>query len=262
MPNPYDDLLSDDQEEQPKPKVEPQPSETPLDPLNDPRFQQTGPEPLQAILYQINAFNKEGEAFSRLLSDLRVVDHEVASTAKKLFFVTKDPHVRGSLAGEKQYHQLQEKKFLMIIEPMLTLAKMHLEIVKRYNLDIDEHYFSVEKEEREVASDKVIAMDGINLQRKILGEATDSLQILAAGLKDTERRIKEYVNVGGKNNISQSEYELIVRKRETLTSGREHQFDYTIFDVNLLDKTALSLGIFVKETSAQYLKKLGKALNL
>lgn len=262
MPNPYDDLLADHPEEQPKAKVDPPSTEAAPDPLNDPRFQQTGPEFLDVILHKVTAFNKEGEAFSRLLSDLRVVDHEVPSVAKKLFFVTKDPHVRGNLQGEKQYHQLQEKKFRMIIEPMRELASMHLEIVKRYNQDIDEHYFSVEKEEREVESDKVLAMDGINLQRKILGEATDSLQLLTGGLRATEKRIKDYVNAGGRNNISQSEYDIIVRKREELTSGREHHFDYVIFDVNLLDKTALSLGIYVKETSAQYLQKLGKALNL
>jgi hypothetical protein len=105
-------------------------------------------------------------------------------------------------------------------------------------------------------------MDGINLQRKILADAYNALQILTDGLADTERRFEKYVNAGGINNISSSEYELIVRKREALTSGLDHHFDYTIFDVNLLDKTAFSLGIYLKETSAQYLKKIGKALDV
>ena len=43
---------------------------------------------------------------------------------------------------------------------------------------------------------------------------------------------------------------------------RDHQFDYGLFDVNLLDKTAILLGIFVKETNTQYLDKLGKAFQL
>lgn len=49
------------------------------------------------------------------------------------------------------------------------------------------------------------------------------------------------------------------QKREQLTSGLDHNFDYRIFDANLLDETAFALGIYLKETSVQYLHKLGKA---
>jgi len=64
------------------------------------------------------------------------------------------------------------------------------------------------------------------------------------------------------NNISASEYEIIAQKREQLTSGREHRFDYSFFNVNLLDKTAISLGIYMKETTSQYLGKLEDAFEL
>lgn len=266
--NPYDDILSgdNDAERTPLPKPDPEPAAAPRpqalfsepDPLNDPRFQDDGPEALDAILAELDAFRAKAADFSRLLSELRVIDHKADSSVKRLFLQSDDPHVRGTLLGEKQYHVLQAKKFRMIIEPMRTMAEEHLALATRFNRDVDEHYFSVEKTDREIKSGKTLAMDGIILQRKILGEATDSLQILEGGLKDTERRLKGYVNAGGRNNLSQSEYEMIVRNRSALTSGREHNFEYEFFDVNLLDKTALSLGIFMKETSNQYLKGLGE----
>lgn len=219
-----------------------------------------GPDDLDRILDQLKVFETEAADFSRLLSDLRVVDHAVRGKVARIFIVADDPHDRGNLAGEKQYHELQTQKFLAIIVPMRELAERHLDTVKRFNMDIDEHYFNANKNERQVESEKTRVMDGINLQRKILNEASDALRTLTAGLIDTERRIRKYVNAGGRNNISQSEYELIVRHREDLTGGHRHRFDYRIFDTNLLDKTAITLGIYLKETSAQYLRKLGEAL--
>lgn len=259
MPNPYDDILNDgatDPAEQPARQ-----SAFSIDPLNDPRFQQEGPDDLDAILDNVRRFERLAETFSQLLSQLRAIDHQVRNKVARLFVVTEDPHRRGTLAGEKQLHELQTRKFLAIIEPMRELALLHLDIVKRYNADIDEHYYNPDKNEATVASEKTRVMDAINLQRKILADGAEDLKILRDGLADTERRIKEYINAGGVNNISRSEYELLVRKREAMSSGREHQFDYPVFDVNLLDKTAISLGIYLKETSTQYLDKLGKALN-
>ena len=260
MPNPYDDLFDNDDE-----RVEPTRPQSlggfkPSVDLNDPRFFNTGPEPLDEILQDIEAFNAKGAEFSRLLSQLSVADHKVSNTVTRMFFVMDDPQDRGSLAGERQYHELQEKKFRMIAGPMRELAELHLATVKQFNRDIDKNYYSVEKTDRDVQSDITRAIDGINLQRRVLGDACDNLQILTAGLKDTERRIKTYVNAGGVDNISVSEYELIARNREELSSGREHRFDYEFFDVNLLDKTAINLGIYLKETSNQYLGKLQKAL--
>jgi len=270
MPNPYDDILSGEEpekkpsprEEIPDPPPPPAAASTGYEPvdLDDPRFQDDGPEALDEVLESLRAFNEKALVFSRLLSELRVVDHEVKGTIARIFLEVDDPHRRGSLAGEKQYHELQMTKFRAIIEPMRELGDLHLATVKQFNRDIDEHYYSVEKTDQVIASEKKRAVDGINLQRKILGEATNSLQILNKGLVDTERRIRGYVNAGGKNNISNAELQLLERQREDLTNGREQGFDYAFFDVNLLDKTALSLGIYLKETSAQYMKKLGEAM--
>ncbi len=256
MPNPYDDIFADGKEKNQAP-TPPAPS----DELLPPAFAEDGPDDLNLLLAQVAEFNRRAEDFSRQLSQLRVVDHEVKGKLARLFVVTADEHKRGTLAGEKQYHTLQTSKFVAIIEPMRALAELHLETVRRFNLDIDEHYFHPEKNEAQVASEKTLVMDGINLQRKILADAAEDLKILTGGLADTERRLKGYVNAGGENNLSASELELLIRKREALTSGRQHQFDYRVFDVNLLDKTAISLGIYLKETSTQYLKQLGQALS-
>jgi hypothetical protein len=263
MPNPYDDLFDNPLPEK-KPTAEGKTAEEPA-PKSEPSFvfdddfDPDGPDALDEVLALIVDFNGHAERFSKRLSELRVVDHEVKGKVARIFLVAEDPHSRGSLAGEKQYHLLQTEKFFAIIEPMRELAKLHLGIVKQFNRDIDEHYFSVEKTKGQIESEKTLAMDGINLQRKILSEAASALNILREGLEDTERRLKGYVNAGGKNNISQSEFELLVRKREQLTSGLDHRFDYSVLDTNLLDKAAFSLGIYLKETSAQYLNKLGKA---
>ncbi|NJC25330.1 hypothetical protein [Neolewinella antarctica] len=262
MPNPYDDLFDADDDDKKRDAPASQQAagfKSSID-LDDPRFQHTGPEALDEILTAIQQFNGRAAGFGKLLSELRVPDHEVSNRVARLFFVVDDPQDRGSLAGERQYHELQEQKFRLIVEPMRGLAELHLNTVKQFNRDIDEHYHSVEKSERQVKSDLTLAMDGINLQRRVLGDAHDHLNILAVGLKDTERRMKYYVNAGGTNNISASEYELIGRKREALTTGREHGFDYEFFDVNLLDKTAIGLGIYLKETSSQYLSKLERAM--
>lgn len=262
--NPYDDLFDHAANDEPgKPAPKPAPPPEPLAAYSfDPSSYVAGPDALDAILDKLLEFNKKAEGFSQLLSQLRVVDHAVKNKVARIFFVADDPHDRGNLPGERQYHALQLAKFEAIIVPMRELAEWHLATVKQFNDDIDADYFNPDKTSGEVASEKSRAMDGINLQRKILADATNALQILTEGLNDTERRLRKYVNAGGKNNLSSSEYELLVRKRETVTSGLEHHFDYAIFDVNLLDKTAFSLGIYLKETSAQYLKKIGKALDL
>ena len=134
----------------------------------------------------------------------------------------------------------------------LTLAKIHLNTVRQFNRDINKDYFSIGKSDRDVKEDKSIAIDGINMQRKILADATNDLFILKDALEHTEGRIEKFINVGGIDNISSSEHEIIIQKRSMLTSGRDDQFDYSIFNINLLDKTVISLGIYMKETSSQY----------
>ncbi len=104
-----------------------------------------------------------------------------------------------------------------------------------------------------------MAIDHINTQRKILADAAISLSILEEALSNTENRLRDYINAGGINNISRSEYEILTQKRITLTSGQQHQFDYSFFKMNLLDKTAIAMGVYLKETTSQYLDKLNKA---
>ena len=180
----------------------------------------------------------------------------------RYFLVSEDKHDKKSLVGERRYHNLLTDKFTKIIAPMRDLAKLHFDIVQQFNRDIDKHYYSFDKPDSVVKSDKTQAINGINLQRRILADAESNLEILRNGLIDIERRIKKYINIGGVNNISSSEYQIIVQKREDLTSGRNHHFDYSFFNVNLLDKTAISLGIYMKETTSQYLGKLEEAFLL
>jgi len=45
-----------------------------------------------------------------------------------------------------------------------------------------------------------------------------------------------------------------------LTDGIEHQFNYTFFALNVVDRVSLKLGKVAKETTAQYLQKLSLAL--
>jgi hypothetical protein len=263
MPNPYDDLFDKPDSQAGDPKDQKMPvnkAEESIQPLADLEFNDPGPEPLEEILDNIAAFNQRAERFSRMLSELRVIDHKVSNPVTKIFLVTKDPHNRGSLEGERQYHALQEQKFRLIIEPMRELGTLHLAIVRQFNRDIDENYYSVEKSDAEIRSDKARAIDGLNLQRRILADAAESLLVLADGLEDTEKRLSNYVNAGGENNISRAELELLTRKREQLTSGVEHNFDYRFFDANLFDKTAISMGFYMKETSSQYLSKLIRAV--
>ena len=258
MPNPYDEIFNSDDEE--KKSSEPLFSKEDLE--ADDRFEMDGKEPLDEILDTVRQFEYQAEAFSKLLTKTRAIDHKVENKITRLFLVTKDPHDKKNLTGERRYHELQAKKFEDIIVPMRSLAQLHLNAVQQFNRDIDKHYYSIDKTDRDIKSDKDYAINGINLQRKILADAASDLDILKDGLADTERRIKQYINAGGHNNISTAEYEMIIRKRTDLTSGTVHQFDYSFFDINLLDKGALFLGVYMKETTSQYLGKLMMALNV
>ena len=147
MPNPYDDLFDNPLPEKKAERVDdPQPDQLPvIEPVFslDDNFDPDGPDALDEILALNAEFNGHAEQFSKILSKLRVVDHEVKGKVTRLFFVSKDPHQRGSMAGEKQYHALQTEKFSVIIEPMRKLAELHLNIVKQFNRDIDDLLFSL-----------------------------------------------------------------------------------------------------------------------
>ena len=260
MPNPYDDIFNPDGNREKGEKKPPIDFGTSDFEMED--YPKPDKDPLDEILDSIKLFTKEAESFSQLLSKMRAIDHKDEGNVLRYFFVSEDKHDKKSLSGERRYHDLLIVKFVTIITPMRDLAKLHFNTVQQFNRDIDKHYYSFDKSDRVVKSDKAQAIDGINLQRKILADAESSLEILHKGLASTERRIKKYINVGGMNNISSSEYEIIVQKRVELTSGRKHRFDYSFFNVNLLDKTAISLGIYMKETTSQYLGKLEDAFEL
>jgi len=251
MSNPYDDLFGNNPPRSFGANMQPMPRED-THPENQ-------PEPLDEILVKNALFNEKAQTFSTLLSRLRVVDHKVPNEVLAMFVNLGENHDQGSLAGEKSFHELLSKKFRLIIEPMRELAALHLEAVKQYNNDIDGNYFSVEKEDRAVKSEKAEAVDGILLQRKILSEAAENLQILQAALQACERRMKKYVNAGGVNNLSAAELSLLTSNRDRLTAGLEHQFNFSFFDINLFDKTAITLGVYLKENTAQYLQRLMSA---
>ncbi len=261
MPNPYDDIFDDGGED--KKSSQPNPPEfSPEEFEEEDHFISDGKEPLDEILESIRLFQQDAESFSQLLSRTRSIDHKVVSNIVRFFIVRDDPHDKRSLNGERQYHNLLRDKFSNIIVPMRALAQLHLKTIQQFNRDIDKNYFSIEKTDRDVKSDKDRAIDGMNLQRKILADGANDLEILTNALQDTERRIKKYINAGGMHNISNAEYEIIVQKRSTLTRGQDHKFDFSIFDINLLDKTAISLGVYMKETTSQYLGKLLKAFEI
>ncbi len=256
MPNPYENLFDPEKEPERSENTE---ESSPIVPLGD--FPEESPEVLDDILTSIEKFNDQAHPFSQLLSQMQATEHEVGNRIFSLFLDVPDRHDQKSLAGERQYYEGLKAKFIQIIVPMRELAEIHLNTVKYFNDHIDEDYYSIEKTDRQVRFEKAQAVDGISLQRKILAEAARHLQILTVALQDTERRIRQYINQGGKDNISNSEYEILLHQRTRLSSGLDHQFDYAIFDVNLLDKAFLSLGIYQRETSAQYLGKLVRAFD-
>ncbi len=257
MPNPYEDFFNNEKKEPEKPS-----SEEALEPIDFSEHPENHKEPLDEVLDSINLFREKAESFSKLLSATKAVDHKVVNNIARLFLVTEDHHDQESLAGEKKYHTILKDKFLNIIEPMKGLAKIHLDTVTQFNRDIDKNYYSIEKLDREVKNEKERAVDGINLQRQILADAADDLQILEEALNATEKRIRRYIDVGGKNNISTSEAALLKSDREALTEGRTVQFQYSFFKINMIDKTAISLGVYLKETTSQYLGKLMTAFEI
>lgn len=260
MPNPYDDIFD------PGGNRDKGEDKSPINfgasDFGKDNYPKPDKDPLDEILDSIKHFTQEAESFSQLLSKMRAIDHKDEGSILRYFLVSEDKHDKKSLGGERRYHDLLTDKFEKIITPMRDIARLHFNIVQQFNRDIDKHYYSFDKPDSVVKSDKAQAINGINLQRRILADAESNLDILRKALTSTERRIKKYINVGGMNNISSSEYEIIVQKREELTSGRNHGFDYSFFNVNLLDKTAISLGIYMKETTSQYLSKLEEAFLL
>ncbi|WP_299434633.1 hypothetical protein [uncultured Aquimarina sp.] len=256
MPSLYDDLFEDDGA---KNELTNRKRKS-LD-VDDHLFPENQKESLDEILLLIKQFNVQAEPFSQLLSHTRAVDHEVEKGILDFFLITKDKYNQGTLVKERKYYEILQSKFTSIIAPMKDLAHIHLQTIKQFNSDIDKDYYSVEKTDKQVKSEKEAAINHINIQRKILADAATSLSILEEALANTEDRLRTYINAGGINNISSSECEILTQKRISLTNGQLNQFDFSFFKINLLDKTAIAMGMYLKETTSQYLGKLNKVFN-
>lgn len=259
MPDKYDDFLFDEEEEKKDPLFE---DDIDKYGLSSPYVPEDMKEPLDEILDNTALFQEKAESFSKLLSDSRAVDHKVESGFSKLFMAAPDRQARKNLKGEREYHNYLSSLFEQIIVPMKELAEIHLATVKQFNRDIDKSYYSIEKMDREIEIEKSKAVEGIYLQRLVLSDAATDLEILEDALTATEKRLKKYIDAGGSNNISSSEVAILSSKRDRLTRGEDHSIDYTFFKLNVLDKTAVTFGLFQKETSVQYVKGLAKAFNL
>ncbi len=260
MPNPYEDMFEETPEtndHQDEHSISSQP--TPLFSNNDSLENESNSESLDEILLHIDTFNKKAVPFSKLLSQIGIMEHKVDGSWKRLLFENEDKKDQGSLQAERDYHESLKYKFTQIIVPMKELGQLHMECVQQYNEDINKEYYSLEKSDGAVKLDKINATNGINLQRKILDEAANFLLILKNGLIETEKRIRLYINQAGANSISNSEFELLVQKRIELTNGYTHEFNYIIFDMSILDKAAISLGFYTKTTTSQYAGRIRDA---
>jgi len=259
MSNPYDDIFDDESgKKQSQPPIPPEALPQVPEPLEKATPEK---ESLDEILDNIELFNHDAEAFSKLLSETRSIDHKETKGLLQYFVIIPEKDRPENLKEEREYHNLLSRKFERIITPMVNLAKIHLQTIKIFNEDIDDSYYSVEQSDGQVKINKTLAQDGINLQRKVLADGADNLSTLETALEVSESRLSNYVNTGGINNISAAELVMITQKRTQLTSGLLHKFDYSFFTINLLDKTALTLGVHFKETSSQYINKLSKAFS-
>jgi hypothetical protein len=222
-------------------------------------------EPLEIIKGMIAGFKEKSDAFAVFLSETRAIDHldegRSANLLLSLFIDTGLSHSRGSLEAEKAHYALLQKKFGDTITQMKDLALMHLDVVKRFNADIDEHYYSMEKSQELVRAEIKSVIAQINLQRRILGNAARDLDILESAMQACEKRLKRYIDFGGKQNLSASEYAMLKQTRTDMTSGFSLHFNYAFFDISLIDKLAITFDIYMKKTTAEYLQNLLRAMD-
>lgn len=262
MSNPYESAFGEEQ--QPAKQGVDKPKEG-LDFSNLPPLEESDLTPaLDELLARCEAFTQEATAFGQLLSRLRVVDHQVRGTGKqhwlKLLIEIEDKHQQPSLAGERKYFRLLQDKFSAIIVPMKALAEQHLVCLKQFHDEIDENYYAPNKTDLEVKREIERVKGDLLLQRQILHDAQRALVILKDALAATEYRLNSYINAGGENNLATAELVLMKKDRQQLTDGITHNFNYTFFALNLLDKASLKFGLVPQKTTAQYLSGLSLAL--
>ncbi|CAL2095519.1 hypothetical protein [Tenacibaculum sp. 190524A02b] len=261
MSNPYNDIFDSGEKEKTTPQAQ-NTNRTADSSLNfdtDNRFTTDGKEALDEVIENITIFQKQAIPFSELLTKVAAINHKVAKNPFSIFIVADDLHDQYSLEAEREYHILLQQKFNAIIVPMKVLAKMHLETVLKFNNEVGKEYYSVDKSNKTIKKEKELAIEGLNRQRIILANGASDLEILFDAIKNTEQRIKKYINAGGHNHISRAEYEVITQKTEALLHGYNHQFDYSVFAINTIDKAIIYLGFYMKQTTAQYTNKLRKA---
>lgn len=262
MPNPYESAFG---EEDKTPKKPADAEEKKMDFSNLPPLEGSDLTPaLDILLERCAAFSQQATSFGQLLTRLRVVDHRVSLAVKQswLQFLVKvnDPHEQVSLAAERKYYQLLQDKFAAIIEPMKTLAEEHLQCLKQFHFEIDEHYYDPNRTDLELKRDIEQVKSDLLLQRKVLHDAQQALDILVDAMTATEHRLNKYVNAGGVDNLASSELVMLKKARKQLTEGQQHTFNYRFFALNLLDQASLSFGLLPSKTTAQYLNNLSLAL--
>lgn len=262
MPNPYESAFGEE-EQTPKKPEDAEQKNTDFSSL--PPWEEGDLTPaLDTLIERCAAFSEKALQFGQLLTRLRVVDHQVSLAVKQawLHYLVKvdDPHEQASLAGERKYYRLLQDKFVAIIEPMKALAQEHRQSLQEFHFEIDEHYYDPNRTDLELKRDIEQVKSDLILQRKILHEAQQALEILAEALETTERRLANYINAGGIDNLASSELALLKKARQQLTEGQQHTFNYRFFALNLLDKASLSFGLLPKRTTTQYLNNLSLAL--
>jgi hypothetical protein len=222
-------------------------------------------EPLEVIKGMIADFKDKSDAFSVFLSQTRAIDHLEEARSNSIFlsfFIDTSGHKsRESLVEEREHYARLQEKFDQVITQMKDIALLHLDVVKRFNADIDEHYFSLEKTQEHVRIEIKAVIAQINLQRRILGNAARDLDILDGALQACEARLKRYIDIGGLDNLSASEYAMLRQTRADSTSGLSLSFNYAFFEINLIDKLAITFDIYMKKTTGAYLQNLLRAMD-
>jgi hypothetical protein len=259
MPNPYNTFFDESYEEK-------KPESTPKLPVVQEFVANPGPEPLDAILEKINNFKEKAAIFSAFLSKTNAINHKEEAEASNDFmafiFISEPRQPFGVLNQEKEHYALLQDKFQGIVTQMKTLAITHYEIIQQFNRDIDKNYYSIEKNDAIVKNDIETAVENLNLQRKILSNAARDLEILENALHTAEKRMQKYIDIGGTHNLSSAEWAVLKQQRKLMTDGSTHQFNYTFFRMNLVDKLAIRFGVFLKETTSQYLQQLTGAFEM
>ncbi len=143
----YDDLFEDEEAENKSSKPKPVDLHTDV-------FENQEQEPLDEILTLIHQFTKKAIPFSQLLTKTSAVDHEIDKGVLDFFLIADDKFDQKTLEKERKYYAMIQAKFEAIIPPMRDLGDIHLKTIKQFNQDIDADYYSSEKTDHQIQSEK------------------------------------------------------------------------------------------------------------